>query len=401
MLKKRLHISIVFTCLSVLASGLNFLYYPVIAHALTLSQFGDVQVGIAFIMQAAALFTSLNILALFFTAQRSEERALTVQLERIVIGISLLLAILVSVFAQPLASALHLNNYHILYILSIIFLINIPCATWLGSLQGNGQFLASGVISVMSSIAKIAIGVLAIALGAGAYGALFGLLAGSLVILPLAYLAQKDKTINFKHTFAIVRKADFLIFKNHPEVTAIFLSIFFLALASTIDVIASKILLSPRSAGQYAQFSTAAKIPYFAAVPVTIIMFEKFIRQRGSHKQDVAYFVGLVGALTLFTILAKNLILDLFFGLKTDLGIFAPLCTAFSLYAIVTLLTYRTLAHRKTISAVFIASAAITLPVITLIFWGHNESDIAYCYLSSQLLTLILALGLQYTNGHE
>ncbi len=272
MAQNLLRTSAAFILLATIASGLNFLYYPIIARSLSDAQFGEVQVGIAFIMQAAALFTSLNVLALFFAAQRESHQPLTIRLERFVIAISLLLALATAVLAGPIAHALQFTDYRLLYILSVIFLLNIPEATWVGSLQGNGQFLGSGVISITSALSKIIASLAFIRIGFGAYGAMFGILIGTAVMLPMAYYMQKGQLIKFKNTFGILRGRDFLLFRDQPQLMLVFFSLVFLAFTSTVDVLFSKSTLDPTAAGVYAQLSTAAKIPYFAAVPLTIIL---------------------------------------------------------------------------------------------------------------------------------
>jgi O-antigen/teichoic acid export membrane protein len=359
-------------------------------------------VGVAFIMQAAALFTSLNILALFFAAQKVDQRILTVRLERFVILVSFIFALIVVIFAKPMSGVLQLEDYRLLYLLSVVFILNIPCATWLGSLQGNGQFLASGIISVISSFAKILVAVVAIAIGMGAYGALLGVLVGTAAILPLSYAVQKNKIITFGKTFARVRRSDFLLFRDEPQLMVIFFSLFMLALTSTLDVIFSKETLNPSAAGVYAQLSTAGKIPYFAAVPLTIILFERFIRQSKFTLKPTLLFAGFVIIATGVTVLAQQIVVGGFFGNhQYSHETFNIICIAFSLYSFTTLLVYRLLSTKAIVRAATICTASFATALILITLHGTNAKAIAVSFATSQLITTLLAVALQYTKAHE
>jgi hypothetical protein len=177
-----------------------------------------------------------------------------------------------------------------------------------------------------------------------------------------------------------------------------------LALASTIDVVAAKSLLRPETAGLYAQLSTAGKIPYFATVPVAIISFERLMKRIGKRRHIVAFYSGLLVALTFATIFFEPIIMRLFFGLSTDKytsSTFLMTCLAFSSYSLTTLLVYSLISHRRLLRVGVIAAASLILPLV-LIFTGvNNIEDIARSYMIGQLGALLIAAALQYTGSHE
>lgn len=404
MSRKVLKMSLWFTVLSVLASALNFLYYPIAARMLSLSEFGDVQIGISFIMQAAALFTSLNTLALFFAAQKKDQAKVIARLERIIIAFSLIVSILTVIWAEPISSILQLDNPSLLYILAIIFIVNIPAATWLGSVQGEGQFIASGVIAVSSSLLKIIVGVAAIAIGLGAHGAMIGILFGTLAILPASYFIQKQRTLHLRQTFRLPMQSDFSLFSTRPLLVLLFLSLVLLAVTSTVDILFAKILLDPEDAGLYAQLSTAGKIPYFATIPVAIIIFERLINNRNSHKQAIVLFGSLVTSITILTIAFEVIILQLFFGLAPgdySPKAFAMLCVAFGAYSVSTLLIYNLISRGWIIRVAVASASTLILPALLLSSGERNLEVIAQSFMISQLLSTFIAGALQYTGKHE
>lgn len=405
MSQKVIKISLLFTFLSLLSSALNFLYYPVTARLLSLAEFGDVQVGVAFIMQAAALFTSLNTLALFFAAQKGDQANVLARLERLIIGLSLLLALVTVVFSEQISAALQLHDTSLLYMLAIIFILNIPAATWLGSLQGAGQFVASGVIAVISSALKIIAGVIAIALGFGAMGALVGILAGSFIILPLAYATQKKRLIHVRETFRPPSVTDVRLFLGKPLLALLFLSLFLIALSSTLDVIAAKALLDPETAGLYAQLSTAGKIAYFATVPIAIISFERLMKQSVRRRHVAGLFGGAVTFLTILVIIFEPLLMRFFFGLPaTEYRSidFSMICVAFGAYSLSALLVYGLISQRQVLRVSLVSSVIFLLPLILLLSVEEQSiTAIARSYMLGQLAALLVAGALQYTGSHE
>ncbi len=404
MSRKLIKTSLWFTALSVLASALNFLYYPITARMLSLSEFGDVQIGISFIMQAAALFTSLNTLALFFAAQKKDQTRVIAQLERLIIAFSLILSVLTVVWAEPISAALQLHDPTLLYILAVIFILNIPAATWLGSVQGEGQFIASGMIATSSSLLKIIAGVIAIMLGFGAHGALLGILFGTFAILPASYFSQKQRTLRLRQTFRLPKVTDFSLFTGRPLLILLFLSLFMLAVTSTVDVLAAKVLLDPETAGLYAQLSTAGKIPYFASIPVAIIAFERLIKGMSSRKHVTLLFGGLVTTMTFLTVVFEAIILQLFFGLESgsyDRPSFVMLCMAFGAYSLVTLLIYSLISHRQVFRVALVSAVALLLPISLLMVDNNSIEYIAQSFMASQLVAALIAGALQYTGSHE
>lgn len=404
MSRKIIKTSLLFTTLSVAASALNFLYYPVAARLLSLSDFGDVQIGISFIMQAAALFTSLNTLALFFAAQKKDQSRVIAQLERLIIAFSLILSVVAVIWAVPISTALQLHDPTLLYILAVIFILNIPAATWLGSVQGEGRFVASGVIATAASLLKIVIGSVAIALGLGAHGALLGILFGTLAILPASYFTQKEKTLHLRQTFRFPNVSDFKLFTTRPLLIVLFTSLFVLALASTVDVLAAKILLNPETAGLYAQLSTAGKIPYFATIPVAIIAFERLIKHISSRRHILALFGGLVAGMTLITVTFEAVIMQLFFGLENSSysgGSFVMLCVAYGAYSLTTLFVYSLISRRQIVSVAFITLLTLTLSGLMVFIGEPTISRIAQSFMTSQIIAALVAGALQYTGRHE
>lgn len=392
---KQMKNSLIFTILSLAASAFNFLFYPVISHLLSAEQFGDIQVGVSFIMVAAALFTSLNTLALFLSASAQKETSKEASLqhvERLVATVSLVLAILVVIFAAPIKTFLNLEDSSLLYILALIFIINIPAATWVGALQGNGQFIASGWVGLTAAITKIVFSILFILLGWGAHGALIGMLCGFVIVLPLVKIFINKPLVSFKESAQLLRASDIRYFKKTQTPLYILAGMILVAVIANLDVTIAKIFLDPTTAGQYAQVSTAAKIPYFALVPIAIILFKSFIDAPYATKKSVLFFSGaaLIGGL--ITYLLQDIVLGIVFGHNDSTGAFGYLVFAFSSYSITTLCVYALIARGMLRQILVTACLSLLLTSSLLVLMSTSALGISQAFAIGTGATMILFL---------
>jgi len=404
MRKKITSASLWFTVLSLTASALNFLYYPVVARLLNLSQFGDVQIGVSFIMQAAALFSSLNLVALFISAGKGGAENVTARLERILILPSAVGAALVVMLAQPISQILQLHDPSLLYLLALIFILNIPASTWVGTLQGEESFVRSGLIALCASAVKIIVSALMIVAGFGAHGAIIGILVGTACIIPLAYFAQKSSSLNVRQTFRLPTKTDFQFLLQRPSLSLLLLSFLLLALLSTFDALFAKIHLSPEPAGMFAQLSIMAKIPYFLATPVSIILFRQFINSPEKQAKRLAIYAGAVTIASVAIYFCIPVAANLLFQLKLEpnhITIAALLLLAFGAFSITNSLVFLMIARgsvRQTFAVAIFGFICITALLITSDASGES---IAWRYAIGQTSTSLLALAmLRYTKRY-
>ncbi len=401
MKRREIKTQLLFTVLSITASGLNFLFYPILARSLNLAAFGDVQIGIALVMQAAALFTSLNLVALLLSAHKSMSVNIIVSIERIIIWVGIVAATIIAIFAVPLSGALQLHDPSLLYILAVILVINVPAGTWIGVLQGEGKFIASGVIAVSTSLLKIIAAIFLISLGLGAHGALLGLLIGTVAILPLVYVAHSSKGLNILSTFKPVTVADFRKLSRHKNIVYMLISFFFLSLISTIDIVISKILFSPDVAGAYSQLSVIGKIPYFALIPLAIIGFERFIKKSTSESKFIAIFTALLVFVALTLIVIEPFIAGILFNLPPSL--YDPLTAllliiAFSAYTLTTLLCY-SLVAKGSYKLPLIALTAFTVVCVVVCFLAKSTVELSIYYAALQVVLLGVFSLLRYTES--
>lgn len=401
MIMKRKDVStqLLFTILSITASGLNFLFYPILARSLNLAAFGDVQIGIAFVMQAAALFTSLNLVALLISAHKSMPLSIVVRIERIIIWVGIVAAILITSFAAPLSQLLQLHDPSLLYILSPILVINVPAGTWIGVLQGEGKFVTSGVIAVITSLIKILAALACIAMGMGAHGALLGLLLGTAATLPLVYLTHSPRRLNILSTFKPVALVDVREILQYKNVVYMLIAFFFLSLISTVDIVVAKIIFNPEVAGVYSQLSVIGKIPYFALIPLAIIGFERFIKKSSDQSRFITIFVILLLFVSLTLVIIEPFIASLLFNLPAklyDASTATALLIAFSAYTLTTLLCY-SLVAMGSYKYPLVVLLLFTVASVVVCAFAKTPVDLAVSYAILQVALLGIFLLLRYT----
>lgn len=393
--------SLGYTVLSVTAAGVNFIYYSVISHLLTANSFGDVQLNVSFILLAGALFTSLNLLALFLTATGSEKSPVNAvhHLERIVIYASAVCSLVLVGFSHYISSALNINEPHLLYILAAIFVINIPAVTWLGTIQGNGQFIESGAINLAMSVSKIIFSYTLIKLGLGATGAMFGILLATFIALPLAWLLQKPNTLHFKQTFSIINKSDLNFLAKHKYLLYILISLVSISAIAALDVVFAKLRLSSTDAGYFSQISTVAKIPFFGTAPIALVLFEKILKNTDEKDRIVTYYYLMALAAGSLTTLLAPFVLKIIFGFKGLVGntTIAALTFAYVLYSIFIIKCYTLIAEKNVLRLITFSSMTFCLTIFSLMFFGHSIPQISYCLFVSLLVSLLSIKVLEYT----
>jgi hypothetical protein len=287
-------------------------------------------------------------------------------------------------------------------LLAIIFLLNIPASTWLGTVQGEGRFVQSGWIAVISSLLKIASGALLALTSLGAHGAILGIMIGTACIIPLAYAVHGSGTLRIRHTLKLPSRSDFAFLVQHPVIPTLLMSFLLLALLATLDITFAKVHLTPEIAGEFAQLSVAAKIAYFVATPLSVLMFQHFIThpQQRHGKLIGVYSLGLV-VVSVLIATCLPFIMTLLFGHRLStpqLHVGLILIAAFCALSILGALIYLTVAKRHPKRALFLVTIAFVATIVLLITSTSNALDIALRYLVGLATTTVAAsVALRYT----
>lgn len=269
--------ALIFYAFSGVSSLLNYAFYPVISRFVSIEEYGEIQFLVSMFTQLAVGFVVLNILAIIIGTeiknsiqQKSALRSLNI----VASGVSALIVIIGSTVLVAQQDNLGITSNIAIIALGLSLLINVPFTIAVGKLQGNNQFVASGVVSMLGALLKLIFSVVFVMLGYGVAGALFGIFAGmtvSLVIIEIINLRTKPhEKLNFtSKRFLLFSKHHFTqlsFVKNRAAVALIAVTV--ITLLSAADSITSRIVLSASDAGHYASVATIAKIILAATSPL-------------------------------------------------------------------------------------------------------------------------------------
>lgn len=260
--------SLIFYIFSGVSSVLNYTFYPVIARLVSVVEYGEIQFLTSMYNQLAIGFVVLNILAIIISVKltaKSEQSIALAALNHIGTYLVGSITIIGAFILYLNHTALQFNNTPAIIALALSILISVPYTTAIGQLQGDGRFIASGVINVIASFAKLVFATLFIIWGWGVAGAIAGIGAGVLLAYIISAILNKD--FGFKRSMSACLSVSKLSFVRKQAIAAL-AAMTALTLLSTADSIVSRIVLNPHDAGVYAVVATITKIILTVTSPI-------------------------------------------------------------------------------------------------------------------------------------
>lgn len=298
----------VFALLSLAGAGFNYILYPVLAHILNTRDFGNFTVIVAISNQILAVLLAFNITSISLVKNNPEEvaREKAQVIQKVLLWFFLAISALVLILSPLIKAKLKIDSPLSFFILSLILLSCVPAAIWTGYLQGHKRLVKVGVYSLSGALAKF---ILAIALGAafGAIGALWGVLAGSVVGLFILWANAGIRLPDMKSVLLRLSPSE----KNFLSGLGwfIFQSILIvggLGLLQNIDIVYAKAFFGPSAAGQYSGISILSNALYYVAfLLVWIILPEIEPRQVKQNHRVLASAYKLMALITIGALLVE------------------------------------------------------------------------------------------------
>lgn len=314
-LKRILTGSFIFYVFSGISSLLNYVFYPVIARLVPTTEYGEIQFLVSMFTQLAVGFVVLNILAIIISAKitKRQEQSLAIKNLNAVATIVILSIVIIGLGVIYFnKSILGFTSDIAIIALAFSLLINVPFTISIGQLQGNGRFIASGIVSMLAALLKLVFSVLFVIMGFGVAGAILGIGTGMIFSLIITLLLNKKKAAldsgEYKPSF--IRSIDFrqLIFIRKQAIVAI-LAVTAITLLSSADSIVSRIILNPEVAGRYAAVATIAKIILATTAPIMWLALPPAVKR----DRTVAIKYVLIASIVAFTIGLLFIIFPSFF----------------------------------------------------------------------------------------
>lgn len=375
--------STIFTVLSVAGAVFNYALYPVIAHVLNSSKFGDFTAILALSNQILGIMLTFNLVSIYFVKNFPEEEALhhaqTVQ--KLLAWFFLAATILTISLSPLLKSVLNIHSLYSFVILAIILLSSIPVIVWTGYLQGNKMLITVGLFNFTASLVKFIMAII-FAIWFGPTGGLFGVVIGTLAGLVILHHSAHIKLPEVRSIFAKFTREErkFLHNIKFYVLGAIFI-VGGLSFLQNIDITYAKVLFSPNVAGVYSGVSILSNAIYYACFLLVWIILPEInpYNQKVNRRiLKTGYkLIALIGVASfaveyLFREKLTSTLLGSKFQGQGNIFVYATLFQI-SLVA-TTLLAYYLLIMRK--SRVIILGALVILPCFILPFiLAHNTRD--------------------------
>lgn len=262
-----------------IANFIASIYHFVIGRMLSPDQYGELAAAITFISLAITSLSFLStVVVKFISSARKKEQKNIVSWFFIVSFCIGIFATILFLILAPLTSNFFNMQISIMYIAAPVVGVFIISMTLKSILQGLLMFTANVLSTNVQIAMRLILGVFAIYLGWGVWGALLGfLIAVILEVLIVIYYLRNVLILQFN----IKLKNKLSIFRYAFPVLLSTLSVN--ALIST-DVLLAKRYLSPFDAGIYASLSTLGRIIFFGTAPIMSVMFPLLAKKHAEGK---------------------------------------------------------------------------------------------------------------------
>lgn len=330
---------------TMVANVLAFLLNLFLARNLTYADYGIFASLISIITLAMIAGSSINtIIVRFSTAyyvknENDKLKSFYKKSAKFVFSFSFLVFLLFVLISPFLNNFLHLNNYLYLVLAGLCVFVFYLQTLNLAFLQGLMRFGFISIVSSISGIIKLVIGILFVLLGFRAFSGLWAIFFMGLGAFLIGFIPLKKILFQKTENEVSLPTKEILTYALPAFVTILFLTSF-----TSMDVILVKHFFSPHLAGFYAGLSLIGKVIFYFTAPIPMVMFPLLVKRYHKNEkfQNLFYLsLGLVllpsAAITVFYFLFPKFVITLFLGgrdylaVVPYLGIFAVYLSVFSL----------------------------------------------------------------------
>lgn len=382
--------SLLFYAISGINSVLNYALYPIVSRFLNTAQYGETQFLLSTFNQLSVGFVVLNILAIIVTSRITDKPQQTKSLAILTAICSVgagIISLIGSVVLVTFSNQLNLTSVWSIIFLSASLLLNVPFTILLGQMQGNRQFVASGMISLLATVSKFVFAIIFMISGFGVVGVMAGTAAGMLIAVMGGLMYTKQLPILRLHS-PLIRNYKKIAFIRNNAIVGL-LSIATVTLLSTVDSIASRLILNTTDAGIYAAIATLAKIILAATAPLIWLCLPAAAKK---DTRTVWRYIAITAAvgigITALLSINPSAIIEISLSIKA--AEFAPLLPlaslSMSIYSIALITTAALLCstHLKPLSLIYgvIIAISIVITIYLLFFTSITMLHVLTCQLT-------------------
>jgi O-antigen/teichoic acid export membrane protein len=279
---------------SMTVACLNYLYHPVLAHFLSLTDFGDVEALLVFSTMIGTVMGGFTFAAVHASVncEAKGECSAVIKLLRngglAVVGIFFLVLVIGS---KSFAGALHFSDSKLFIVLAVSLVVSIFYSLRSAFMQGKGRFVAMSLGGVIVSGGRLALAIVFVLIGWKSFGAIFGLLSAQVIALAYMYALTRHE---LHHKQANSFPLPWSRIKNEfAYVGLIIVSQVFIACLYSTDIIVVKRFFPADVAGGYSGISTIGNIIFFATAPFAAVMLSQIKRNDTTANHRRAFLKAL------------------------------------------------------------------------------------------------------------
>lgn len=374
---------------------LNFIFQSSMARMLGPIEYGVFAAITAIIYFVATLSESVQIIVAKYTSAFNVEKKIGKihYLINKIFGRGMKTSVKIFLFLIPFfilfSYFLKINIFLVLLTGSMIFSIFLLPVTR-GVMQGMKKFDVLGINMILEGILKVIISIILVLSGIGVYGAVMGIIGGTLIAFLISLISIKD-VLNGKKEDADISK----IYSYSPSVLY---AIFIILLMQSLDVLIAKSIFTAELAGQYAVANLMGKIIFFGTVAISKTMlplsaerFEKGVKtNKLFNKALILTLLLCVSTIAIYGIFSELVVTILFGEEYLEISsIILNIAIAFTFISLANLIFTYGISINKQIKWYFLVLFILT-HVILLIIFSQN----IYNYSIAMVISgLVLFLG--------
>ncbi len=387
--------SLVLLILTGFFNVLNFLYHLLMAHTLSIEDFGLLKRVFFFFYLGAVLMESIQTVVTKYSSRESKNnsklKSLRVRAFKKIGKLSIFVFILFIFLSWPIGYFFNIP-ISLLFMTAAFLAGSMLVPITRGILQGQQRFYALGFSVISEGIFKVFISLFFVLLGWRVYGAIGGVLLSVILTLGVSLFYLKDivkspqKDIDLKG----IRGYGWPVL----SITATLILFF------NLDVLISGSVFDETLSGMYAIASTVAITIFIGLQPINRVLFpitasetEKKIDTKRNFKKALSLILAL-SALALFIIYSfPDLLIKIISG-KVIPEIHLPmflLALGTAILSVSSLILYYKLSQGKT-SGYLTIPLFLLIEVILLITLGHSLLSYSLAFLASNIIFLIGSL---------
>lgn len=355
---------------SLIASALNYLYYPALGHLLKLADYGEVQALVALSLQLAIFITVLSQVTVNVAATYSEndKRRVAFELEKLALFISVLVLVIGSIFSWKFRDFFHFSSIWPFIVLLVLLVVTGPSSFRAAYLNGHKKFGITSLYNILIASSRLIFSALFVVIGWGAIGAILGLVVAQ--ILAFVYTAYQAQKLGFGDVPGLkyLSMPDLrLVLPELKYGLFVFASSMGITLMSSMDIFVVKHYFDATTAGRYAGVSAVARILFILTAPIAQVLLPSVRKTRPAQEnynylfRSLALLCGIGGVVLLgFTLLPRFVIGVLMGGNYTPYSHYLPMLSlAMFMMSVLNLIIYYYIALRRYQMCVIVISGMV------------------------------------------